>query len=179
EDCPLDKHENLCSQTESGVSARCYESLFHYAKALAYFRGHKEVSRDDIRQLLPWILHDKLPVNPQSQFFQKSENKSYLTDKVSWIQQIFDRATQQFAAYEPIREPINVLKKKHEAGLDHLSTAEIRARIGEIEKCLEGLLKKNELNGPLYEDLILLKSLHNWTCEALEDRSTRQGALWV
>lgn len=179
EDCPLDKHENLCSQTESGVSARCYESLFHYAKALAYFRGQKTVSRDDIRQLLPWVLHEKLSINPQSQFFQKSENKSYLTDKVSWIQQIFDRGTQQFAAYEKTRAPIDELKQKHDAGLEHLNTAALRERMTDIEAQLERLLKKNELNGPLYEDLVLLKSLHNWTCEALEQRTAGQGPLWV
>ena len=39
EDCPLDKSENLCTQTESGVSPRAAQALLHFAQALAYFRG--------------------------------------------------------------------------------------------------------------------------------------------
>jgi hypothetical protein len=52
-----------------------------------------------VRALLPWVLLDKLPANPQSAFFQKPENQVYLTDRVSWIQQLFDRAAAQHAAY--------------------------------------------------------------------------------
>ncbi|MGB1017017.1 MAG: AAA family ATPase, partial [Nannocystaceae bacterium] len=35
EDCPLDKHENICSQTEHGISARTLLSTLLFAKALA------------------------------------------------------------------------------------------------------------------------------------------------
>jgi hypothetical protein len=179
EDCSLDKHENICSQTENGVSARSYESLFHYAKALAYFRGHREVSREDIRQLMPWILHEKLSNNPQSGFFQKLENKSYLTDKVSWIQQIFDRASQQFVAYQSARKPVTDLKMKHEAGLSGLNSGELKQRLGEIESCIESFTKRHELNGPVYEDLLLLKSLHGWTSDELKKRTFHSNSMTV
>lgn len=44
EDCPLDKDVQLCTQTENGVSAHAWQSLLHFAKALAWFRGAAEVS---------------------------------------------------------------------------------------------------------------------------------------
>src|SRR5262249_10932947 len=91
EDCPLDKQENLCSQTENGVSPRAVQAVVHFAKALAYFRGQRAVGLDDLRQILPWALLDKLKQNPQSAFFQRTDNKVYLTDRVSWIRQLFDR----------------------------------------------------------------------------------------
>jgi MoxR-like ATPase len=112
EDCPLDKQENLCSQTENGVSPRAFQAVVHFAKALAYFRGKPAVGLDDLRQILPWALFDKLKVNAQGAFFQKAENKVFLTDRVSWIRQLFDRAIHQYAAYEPVRRPLLVLEKE-------------------------------------------------------------------
>ena len=91
EDCPLDKQENLCSQTENGVSPRAFQAILHFGKALAYFRGRTAVSIADLRQVAPWALFDKLKLNAHSQFFQKLENKVLLTDRVSWIRQLFDR----------------------------------------------------------------------------------------
>ncbi len=53
------------------------------------------VAVEDLRQVVPWVLFDRLKINPQSQFFQKLENKVLLTDRVSWVRQLFDRAVQQ------------------------------------------------------------------------------------
>jgi MoxR-like ATPase len=160
EDCPLDKQENLCTQTENGVSARAYQTLIHFAKALAYFRGQARVTTEDVRQLLPWVLHEKLQLNPQSAFFQKTENQVFLTDRVSWIRQLFDRAVTQYAAYLPARKPILELKQEAEAGLRGLTTVEVRRRLAGVQRLTEEVLQKNELNGPVYEDLLLLKSIY-------------------
>ncbi len=160
EDCPLDKQENLCSQTENGVSPRAFQAVIHFAKALAYFRGHSSVAASDVRQILPWALFDKLRLNPQSAFFQKAENKVFLTDRVSWIQQLFDRATRQHAFYEPVRSPLLRLEKEAE-DLGRLGRMEIEGRLRQIRTAMENLLKHHELNGPVYEDLVRLKHLHN------------------
>lgn len=160
EDCPLDKHENLCTQTENGVSARAFQTLLHFSKALAYFRGNSEVEIDDVRQLLPWVLHDKLHVNAQSGFFQKSENQFYLHDRVSWIRQLFDRAVAQHAAYLPMREPILKLKRELEQGVEGLTSTQIRQRQQNVQKQMEDVLQQNELTGAVHEDLVLLKSIY-------------------
>jgi MoxR-like ATPase len=160
EDCPLDKQENLCSQTENGVSPRAFQAVVHFAKALAYFRGQPAVDVDDLRQILPWALFDKLKQNAQSAFFQKAENKVYLTDRVSWIRQLFDRSIQQYAAYEPVRRPLLLLQKQAEDA-KRLGRVETEGRLRQIRATMEDLLKHNELNGPVYEDLVRLKYLHN------------------
>lgn len=172
EDCPLDKHENLCTQTENGISPRSYQSLIHFAKALTYFRGETSVSTEDFRQLLPWILFDKLKINPQSAFFQKGEHKIYLTDRVSWIQQLYDRAMQQYAAYQPVREPILRLQEEAQAGLESLTASVLKTRLPEIQQIMTELLKHHELNGPVYDDLLRLKHLHAGYQAELERRGS-------
>ena len=160
EDCPLDKQENLCSQTENGVSPRAFQAIVHFAKALAYFRGQPAVGLGDIRQILPWALFDKLKINAQSAFFQKAENKALLTDRATWIRQLFDRAIQQFAAYEPVRRPLLALEKQGE-GIGRLGRVEIEGRLERVRAAMDDLLRHNELTGPVYEDLVRLKHLHN------------------
>jgi len=175
EDCPLDKHENLCSQTENGVSARAYQSLLHFAKALAYFRGHSTVSADDVRQLLPWVLHDKLQPNLQSAFFQKVDNQVLLTDRVSWIRQLFDRAAAQYAAYLPVRQPVLHLRREQDAGGNHLTTVAVRQRLAKVQQRIEETLSKTELNGSVYEDLVLLKDIYVRYLDQLRQREQRLG----
>jgi MoxR-like ATPase len=175
EDCPLDKHENLCSQTENGVSARAYQTLLHFAKALAYFRGQSAVTADDVRQLLPWVLHDKLQPNLQSAFFQKVENQVLLTDRVSWIRQLFDRAAAQYAAYLPVRQPVLQLRREQDAGMDTLTTVEVRQRLAKVQQRIEDTVNKTELNGSVYEDLVLLKDIYVRYLDHLRRREPRQG----
>jgi MoxR-like ATPase len=172
EDCPLDKQENLCSQTENGVSPRAFQAVIHFAKALAYFRGQPAVGLDDLRQILPWALFDKLKLNAQSAFFQKAENKVLLTDRVSWIRQLFDRAIQQHAAYEPVRRPLLILEKESRDA-EWIGRMEIESRLRHVHTAMENLLRNNELNGPVYEDLVRLKSLHN---RYLHGARSRPGA---
>jgi len=160
EDCPLDKQENLCTQTETGVSARAYQTLIHYAKALAYFRGRAAVDTEDVRQLMPWVLHERLAPNLHSAFFQKTEHQVHLTDRVGWIRQLFDRAVAQHAAYQPLRQATMALKAGWEAGVDGLSTVELQHRMQAVQARMEDVLKRQELNGPVYEDLVLLKNLY-------------------
>ena len=106
------------------------------------------------------MLFDKLKVNPQSAFFQKLENKVLLTDRVSWIGQLFDRAVRQQAAYEPVRRPLLVLQRQADEGEGRLTEKDVRARLAAVQLAMEDLLARNELNGPVYEDLLRLKNIH-------------------
>jgi MoxR-like ATPase len=159
EDCPLDKTTNLCTQTENGVSARAVQALLHLAQALAWFRGEAGVGADDVRALLPWVLHDKLRLNPQSAFFQKPENQVYLSDRVSWIQQLFDRAADQHAGYAKKRAAVAALRQECAGGFAALTTVDLRRLLEQIRDRLSVLLRENELNGVLHADLVLLKDL--------------------
>jgi MoxR-like ATPase len=159
EDCPLDKQVHLCTQTENGISARALQSILLFAKALAHFRGKAEVSVEDVHRVLPFVLHDKLRPNPQSAFFQKTENQVLLLDRVTWIRRLFERALSQHAAYREVRAPVRKLVAER-AGAGGLSAADLKKKITEVQRRLDEMLKKNELGGAVYDDLIVLKDLH-------------------
>ena len=160
EDCPLDKQVHLCTQTENGISARAYQSLFLFAKALAWFRGKPKVGAEDVRQVLPFVLFEKLRANPQSAFFQRAENQALLVDRVTWIRGLFDAAVNQRAAYEPIHAPIATLRRKVASEGVPSSASERKKKLGEVERLLDSTLKKSELGGAVYDDLLVLKDLH-------------------
>jgi MoxR-like ATPase len=159
EDCPLDKSENLCTQTERGVSPRAGQAILHFTQALAYFRGHQEVGPEDVRAVLPWVLHDKLPPNPQSPFFQKPENRVYLTDRVSWLWQLFDRAVAQQAAHAPTRKRTIELATRCNGGASTVATPELRNRLETIRERMEQMIREEEWNAVVHSDLVLLKDL--------------------
>lgn len=159
EDCPLDKSENLCTQTESGVSPRAAQALLHFSQALAYFRGRGEVGADDIRAVMPWVLHDKLPQNPQSPFFQKPENRVFLTDRVSWLWQLFDRAVAQQAAHAPTRKRTLELARTC-TSIPSLATPDLGRRLHAVRERMDEVVRETELNAVTHSDLVLLKDLY-------------------
>lgn len=174
EDCPLDKSQNLCTQTESGVSPRAAQALLHFAQALAYFRGRIEVGAEDIRAVMPWVLHDKLLLNPQSPFFQKPENRVYLTDRVSWLWQLFDRAVAQQAAHAPTRRRTLELARACAGGFAVMSTPELGRRIFAIRERMDEVVRETELNAVTHSDLVLLKDLYVRSRNELDRRETGQ-----
>lgn len=159
EQCPLDKKVHLCTQTENGVSARAYQTTLHYAKALAYFRGHTAVDEQDLRQIVPFVLHDKLQPNARSAFFEVKENRVLLQDRVAWIRNMWGRAMEQYGRHEPVRRKVRDLREQMDQGLKDVDKATAEKRSAQITALLEQLMKKHELSGPVYEDLIQLKSL--------------------
>jgi MoxR-like ATPase len=160
EDCPLDKNVNLCTQTDNGVSPRAVQALLHFAQALAWFRGRAAVGAEEVRALLPWVLHDRLQLNPQSAFFQKPEHHVYLTDRVSWILQLFDRAVEQQAAHARGRGPTQELRQACAGGFAPMTTPELRGLLDRLRDRVKGVLTTEELNGVTHTDLILLKDLY-------------------
>jgi MoxR-like ATPase len=162
EDCPLDKTAHLCTQTENGISARAFQAILLFAKALAYFQGKPEVSTDDIRQVLPFCLFDKLHKNAQSPFFQKAEHRVLLLDQTSWILRLFDQALAQHAAYKPLRDPVRELRAEAEAAASgNVSAAEIKKRLAKVQRAIEDMIRKADVSGLVYDDLVLLKSIHD------------------
>ena len=93
EDCPLDKQrEPLHPDRERRLAAGLPGAAPLRQGPGLLPRPRRPSALDDLRPVLPWVLHDKLRLNPQSAFFQKPENQVYLTDRVSWIRQLFDQA---------------------------------------------------------------------------------------
>jgi MoxR-like ATPase len=155
EDCPLDRQSSLCAQVENGVSPRALQALVHFAQALAYFLGRSAVDLNDIKQLLPWVLFDKLRPNLQSPFFEKDESRVLLIDRAGWLQSLFDLGIQQYAAYRPIRE--QVAKTLAEAGE---RKAPLARRIAAVERQMGKLADECELNAAVHADLMRLRQVH-------------------
>ena len=65
-----DRLKDLGCQTQNGLSVRVLMTLLIYAKALAYFRGNRVVDLEDVRQILPFVLHDKLMPDRDAPFFE-------------------------------------------------------------------------------------------------------------
>jgi MoxR-like ATPase len=161
EQCPLDKKVHLCTQTENGVSARAYQTCLHFAKALACFRGHSAVEVEDLRQIVPWVLHEKLVPNGRSPFFEAKTSRGLLHDRVAWIRRMFDTAMDQYGRHEPVRKKVRALREQLDQGLEGVPAKAVQQRLGQVGRLLEELVKKHELSGPVYEDVIQLKAMHS------------------
>lgn len=167
EDCPLDKSENICSQVESGISVRAYQNFIHFGKALAYLRGNSEVTIEELQQLIPWVLFEKLQPNPQSGFFQRSENQVFLNDRAGWIRQLFDQSVNQYAAYRNTHKSVSAFLSKLSDSPNPGVTV-MREHQAEIQRLMTMLVDKNELNAAVHSDLVLLKYVYSQYSNKLE-----------
>lgn len=156
-----DKTQDLGSQTKNGLSVRNLMTIMHYAKAMAWFRGKGEVELEDLRQVLPFVLHDKLQADTDSPFFEAQGNKSYRTDRIGWLRRLFDLACAEFDRLDLDRlDPVAELDAEIRHGLDGVSETETRARLAKIERLITEIAKGRKLYGHVYEDLVKLKYLH-------------------
>jgi MoxR-like ATPase len=161
EDCPLDKHQHICSQTTTGLSVRSYMTLMDFAKAMAFFRGAEVVRTEDLRQVLPYVLHEKLNANARGDFFTDDRHQIYLRDKVAWIRQMWDRAIEQFDQSGRRTEDLGRgFLVELERGLEGVGQAEVGKRMKRVEKEIRRLCKAGELSAAVYEDLVRLKYVY-------------------
>ena len=65
--------------------------------------------------------------------------------------------------------------EKQSADASRCGRVEIEGRLRQIHAAMEDLVKRNELNGPVYEDLVRLKHLHNRYRHAIGSASTAFG----
>ena len=156
-----DRLKDLGCQTRNGLSVRLLMTLLIYSKALAYFRGNRVVGLEDLRQILPFVLHDKLVPDPDAPFFDAPGNGAYRTDRVGWLRKLFDSACADFDRLNLDRDdPINVFGVEFKRGLDGLNESEARSRLVKIERLIGEWSKGRKLYGHMYDDLLMLKYLH-------------------
>lgn len=156
-----DRLKDLGCQTRNGVSVRNLMTLLVYAKALAWFRGAGAVALEDVRQILPFVLHDKLQPDLDAPFFGLPENAPYRTDRLGWLRHLFDLSCAEYDRLGLDRDdPVGELAQQFAQGLDGVSERETRTRLGRIERTVDQLVKGRKLYGPQYDDLLKLKYLH-------------------
>lgn len=152
---------DLGSQTFNGMSVRALMTALMFVKAMAYFRGSNEVSFEDVRQMLPFVLHDKLAQNRNSPVFRRAENQSLRADHVSWIRGLFDASCKEFDRLDRDKDDVVArFEAEFEAGLEGLPEADVRKRLVAIERTLREWATGRKLYGHLYDDILTLKYLH-------------------
>jgi MoxR-like ATPase len=156
-----DRVKDLGSQTKNGLSVRSLMTALVFVKGMAYFRGGREVSLEDMRQVLPFVLHDKLVQDPDSPFFEAPGHGIYRVDKVSWIRKLIDLSNLEYERLELDKDdPAGTLGAELERGLDGLGEEEVLNRMVRIESTLAGWTKGRKLYGHLHDDVLKLKYLH-------------------
>jgi MoxR-like ATPase len=156
-----DRLKDLGCQTKNGVSVRVLMTLLIYSKALAYFRGNRIVELEDVRQILPFVLHDKLVPDIEAPFFDAAGHAAFRTDRIGWLRKVFDLSCADYDRLNLDREdPVAALAEEFRRGLDGLSEGETRGRLAKIERLINEWAKGRKLYGHLYDDLLKLKYLH-------------------
>jgi MoxR-like ATPase len=160
-DTGRDKLKDVGCQTRNGLSVRSLMTMIHFAKALAYFRGNRAVELEDLRQILGFVLFDKLVPDAEAPFFEATGNAVFRTDRVGWIRRLFDLSCAEFDRLNLEHEdPVAEMTREFRRGLSGVSERDVRARLVGIERYIAELTKGRKLYGHLYDDLLQLKYLH-------------------
>lgn len=161
QDTGRDRTKDLGCQTRNGVSVRNLMTLLEYSKALAFFRGNTEVALDDVRQVLPFVLYDKLKPDLDAPIFQKPNYAGLRSDRISWLRMLFDQACAEFEQSNLDRDDaVGALLAQIHLGLDGLSANEVQKRLTQIERTITNLAASKKLYGSIHDDLLALKYLH-------------------
>jgi hypothetical protein len=156
-----DKVRDLGSQTTNGLSVRSLMTLLAFAKALAWFRGSADVSFDDVRQVLPFVLHDKLTQHADSPFFEQAGHAVFRVDKVGWIRRLFDLSCAEYDRLGLDKDdPVAMEESDFARGLEGLPEKEVRARLVRIERALAAWSKAGKFYGHMFDDVLKMKYFH-------------------
>ncbi len=156
-----DKIKDIGAQTKNGISVRAIMTTLSFVKALAFFRGGSQVELEDLRQILPFVLHDKLVQDADCPFFEAADNAAYRSDKVAWIRRIFDMSCAEYDRLQLDKDdPVKKLSDQFGQGLEGLAQEEVRKRLVEIERILKSWSESRKFYGFMYDDVLKLKYLH-------------------
>lgn len=161
QDSGKDRQKDIGAQTRNGMSVRSLMTSLMFVKAMAHFRGAGEVSLEDVRQIVPFVLHDKLAQDADCPFFEIAVNTSFRTDKIGWIRRMFDMACAEYDRLDLDQDdPVGELSAEFERGLEGLSQKDVRSRLVKIERLLGKWSKSRKFYGHMFDDVLKLKYLH-------------------
>ncbi len=156
-----DRLKDPGAQTVNGLSVRGLMTVLTFSKALAYFRGGTSVSLEDLRQIIPFCLHDKLRPDKDAPFFDIPGHATYRVDTIGWIRQLFDLACGEYDRLNLDRDdPVRDLDEEFRRGLSGVDAQEVRQRLVRIERLLGEWASGRKLYGHLFDDILKLKHLH-------------------
>ena len=160
-DTGRDRIKDLGSQTRNGLSVRALLTIMSFVKGMAYFRGNRQIELEDLRQIIPFVLHDKLVQDSEAPFFEAESNSIYRVDRISWIRKLFDLSCAEFDRLGLDRDdPVAAIEVEFEKGLEGLDEKTVRKRLVEIEQLVQQWSKGRKLYGHVYDDVVKLKFIH-------------------
>ncbi len=161
EETGKDQATDLSYQTKNGISVRAFMTSLVFIKAIAYFRGNAVASYDDALVMLPFVLHDKLVQNRECPFFEQPENKVYRLDRIGWLRKLFALSC---AEYDKLgldaNDPVGGVLDEFGRGFAGVTEERVKTMLTGIERLLEELASGKKLYGPLFDDLLALKYVH-------------------
>ena len=161
QDTGKDKMKELGAHTKNGFSVRSLMTILVFVKAMAYFRGGQQVSLEDMRQMLPFVLHDKLAPDLDAAFFNQPEHAVYRLDRVAWLRRIFDVSCQEYDRLDMDRkDPVAAMEKEFDAGLEGMTEVQVRAQLAKIERTLGEWASGRKLYGHQFDDILKMKYFH-------------------
>jgi MoxR-like ATPase len=176
-DCGRDKAKCLCSQTENGLSVRALMTALTFAKSMAWFRGRQAVGLDDLRQILPWVLHEKLVQNPTSAFFDQEGRDVLRIDRIAWLRQAFIDSCAEYDRLDLDRnDPLAEVDAAFAKGLDGLDDKAVRTELDRIELLLGKLAQNTKLYAHVAADVLKLKYYHQRYSNYLRWWQWKRGA---
>ncbi len=156
-----DKLKDLGTQTRNGLSVRAIMTALTFIKAMAYFRGSGEVSIEDMRQIIPFVLHDKLTSDRDAAYFEAEGNAPLRIDKISWLRRLFDLSCAEYDRLGRDKDdPVAALSDQFAKGLDGVKEKDVRAELVKIERLLAEWARGRKLYGHMYDDVLKVKYLH-------------------
>ncbi|MBL8695700.1 MAG: AAA family ATPase [Planctomycetes bacterium] len=160
-DSGRDRVKDLGSQTKNGLSVRALMTALEFVKAMAYFRGERAVALEDVRQIVPFVLHDKLVPDLNSPFFDVPENEVHRVDRIGWIRRLLDLSCAEYDRLGLDREdPVAELDARLRKGLEGVTESQACVEVAKIERLLKEWSSGRKLYGPLFDDILKLKSMH-------------------
>ncbi len=161
DDSGLDLEAVFGTQTQNGLSVRTFMTAITYVKAMAFFRGGDEVSLEDFRQMLPFVLHDKLTQYKAHKIFSNPNCEAFKYDRVTWIRNLFDRSNQEFDRLGRHRtDVVQDLLLQLDESLEGVSEQETESRLAKIETILADYAAKKKMYPHMHDDILTLKYLH-------------------
>lgn len=156
-----DKVKDIGSQTKNGLSVRALMTCLVFVKALSYFRGLDEVTFEDVRHIIPFVLHDKLVQNQDSPFFNQPGNEIYKVDKISWIRKLFDLSCAEYDRMDLDKtDPVRDIEEAFARGLEGVTEKEAKDMILKIERIMSDWSKSRKFYGHVFDDVLKLKYFH-------------------
>ena len=143
------------------MSVRAMMTSLLFVKAMAFFRGSAQVELEDLRLLLPFVLHDKMVQDPDCPFFESADNAAFRSDKIGWLRRMFDMSCAEYDRLQLDRDdPVLKLSEQFEMGLEGLDQREVRKRMVAIERLIKSWSGSRKFYGHMYDDVLKLKYLH-------------------